>query len=190
LSNGSSFDFKESQMTHEYFYQYLTKARRALWASLRSLSDEELSKAVIPTDGARCIKDLVFHIIMVENGWFRGDLLGQPLVMDMMGTEPMSEDAYWHHQDESLDGLLAYWEAVEQDTLTRWAALMELVVAKHRVVAYDNKPELTITADEVLWHVMQHEVRHTAQIVQMIRLLGHKPPSLDLVFFAAPDDSS
>ena len=35
------------------------------------------------------------------------------------------------------------------------------------------------------WHVMQHEVRHTAHIVQLIRLLGHTPPPLDLVFFNA-----
>jgi uncharacterized damage-inducible protein DinB len=176
-------------MNAEYFYHYLTKARRALWASLRSLSDEELSKALVPADGARCIKDFVAHIAMVEDGWFRGDLLGKPLVMDSMGREPTSEDTYWHHQDKSLEWLLAYWEAVEQDTLARWSELLKLVVASHRVPAYDNKPELTITADEVLWHVMQHEVRHTAQIVQMIRLLGHKPPSLDLLFFAAPDNT-
>ncbi|AFD25438.1 Yfit/DinB family protein [Deinococcus gobiensis I-0] len=29
---------------------------------------------------------------------------------------------------------------------------------------------------------MGHEVRHTAQRVQMIRLLGHTPPSLNRVF--------
>ncbi len=176
-------------MNAEYFYQYLTKARRALWASLRSLTDEELSKPVLPTNGARCIKDLMVHIAMVEDGWFRGDLLGQPVIMDLMGRSPRSEDAYWHHQDESLESLLEYWEAVEKDTLARWSELMKLVDANHRISAYDNKPELTISADEVMWHVMQHEVRHSAHIVQMIRLLGHKPPSLDLVFFAAPDDT-
>ena len=175
-------------MNAEYFYHYLTRARRALWASLRSLSDEALSKAIVPTGGAGCIKDLVLHIVMVEDGWFRGDLLGQPCVMDSFGTDPSAFDG-WHHPDKSLDWLIAYWEAVEQDTLVRWSELMELVVANYRVPAYDNKPELTITADEVLWHVMQHEVRHTAQIVQMIRLLGHKPPALDLLFFAAPDDT-
>jgi uncharacterized damage-inducible protein DinB len=174
-------------MKAEYFYQYLTKARRTLLASLRDLSDEELSKPVVPTDGARCIKDLVLHIIMVEDGWFRGDLLGQAFVLDNIVPDPSAVDG-WHHSDKSLEWLIAYWEAVEKDTLARWSDLMKLVAANHRVPAYDNKPELTISADEVIWHVMQHEVRHSAQIVQMIRLLGHKPPSLDLLFFAAPDD--
>ena len=50
-----------------------------------------------------------------------------------------------------------------------------------RIPALDDRPE-TVSADEVMWHVMQHEVRHTAQIVQMIRTLGYEPPSLDLVF--------
>lgn len=166
------------------FYHYLTQARRQLWTTLRALPDEALSQAVLPTDGARCIKDLVAHIAMVEDGWFRGDLLGQPLEMDRLGRAPTSEDTYWHHQNESLESLLAYWEAVEADTLRRWPELLEVVAEGRRVKALDDHPE-TVSADEVIWHVMQHEVRHTAQIVQMIRLLGQRPPSLDLVFLAA-----
>ncbi|UQN05451.1 DinB family protein [Deinococcus sp. QL22] len=172
-------------METKSFYHYLTQARRRLWHSLRSLTDEELSKAVIPTEGARCIKDFLAHIPMVEDGWFRGDLLSETLVMDRMGREqPTSDDAYWHHQAESLDALLAYWEAVETETLNRWDDLMAVVAQNPRVQVNEDRIE-TLSADEVMWHVMQHEVRHTAHIVQMIRLLGHQPPSLDLVFLTA-----
>lgn len=171
-------------MHAEAFYRYLTGARRLLWATLRTLPEEALSRAVIPAGGARCIKDLVAHVALVEDGWFRGDLLGQPTVMETLGREPTSEDAYWHHHDEPLDSLLAYWEAVETDTLNRWPEIMEVVAGNRRIPAFDGRPE-TVGADEVIWHVMQHEVRHTAQIVQMIRLLGHQPPSLDLVFLTA-----
>ena len=171
-------------MDTEAFYRYLTQARRRLWTTLRAMPDEALSTAVIPTEGARCIKDLVKHVAIVEDGWFRLDLLGQPLVLETFGGEPTSADAYWHHQDESLESLLEYWEAVETDTLDHWPELMDVVATDRRVTALDDQPE-TISADEVIWHVMQHEVRHTAQIVQMIRLLGHQPPSLDLVFLTA-----
>ena len=71
-----------------------------------------------------------------------------------------------------MDSLLAYWEAVESDTLGRWPELMAMVAANRRVTTSNDPPE-TISADEVIWHVVQHEVRHTAQIVQMIRPLGH-----------------
>ena len=173
-------------MTAESFYRYLMWARRKLRTTLEALPDEALSKAVIPTDGARCIKDLVAHIAVVEDGWFRGDLLGQPMVMDIMGRAPTSDsdDAYWHHQDESLETLLAYWQAVETDTLARWPELMAVVAENRAVKLTEDRPE-TMSADEVLWHAMQHEVRHTAQIVQMIRSLGHKPPSLDLWYLKA-----
>ncbi|WP_221090433.1 DinB family protein [Deinococcus aquaedulcis] len=172
-------------MTAETFYRYLMQARRALWASLRSVPDEVLSRAVIPAQGARCIKDLVMHIPVVEDGWFRGDLLGQPFVLASFGvSDPTSPDEYWHHEHRSLDWLLAYWEAVETDTLARWPALLEQAALNRRIPVDESRPE-TISADEVLWHVMQHEVRHTAQIALLLRLLGHQPPALDLVFCAA-----
>ncbi|WP_019588060.1 DinB family protein [Deinococcus apachensis] len=171
-------------MDAEAFYRYLTQARRRLWTTLRALPDEALSRAVIPTQGARCIKDLVRHVAVVEDGWFRLDLLGRSPVWENFGGEPASADEYWHHEDESLDALLAYWEAVEADTLRHWPALMSVATSGRRVPVSEDRPE-TLAADEVIWHVMQHEVRHTAQIVQMLRLLGHQPPSLDLVFLTA-----
>ena len=33
----------------------------------------------------------------------------------------------------------------------------------------------------VLWHIMIHEMRHTAQIAVLLRIQGIKPPSLDLL---------
>ncbi|BDP41990.1 damage-inducible protein DinB [Deinococcus aetherius] len=176
-------------MDAEAFYRYLTQARRRLWTTLRALPEDALARAVLPTDGARCVKDLVAHIPVVEDGWFRLDLLGQPLVLETvhletLGAEPTSADEYWHHEKEPLESLLAYWEAVESDTLRRWPELMEVVASNRRIKVSEDRTE-TISADEVIWHVMQHEVRHTAQIVQMIRLLGHQPPSLDLVFLTA-----
>lgn len=167
------------------FYAYLTRARRELWAELRRLSEEDLSRPVIPTEGAQCLKDLAMHVAVVEDGWFRGDLLGRPLVREGFGwPEPTSGDEYWHHGDKPLETLLAYWEAVEAATLTGWPELLEVAASGRRIPVDESRPE-TLSADEVLWHVMGHEVRHTAQMVQMIRLLGHQPPSLDLVFLTA-----
>ncbi|ADV66077.1 DinB family protein [Deinococcus maricopensis] len=171
-------------MDAEGFYRYLMHTRRRLWDTLRQVPDEDLSRPLLPGDGPRCIKDLVAHIPAVEDGWFRADLLGQPMVQDTLGRTPHSADAYWHHEHEPLGDLLGYWEAVETDTLQRWPALMTAAQADRRVPVDESRPE-TISPDEVLWHVMQHEVRHSAQIVTMLRLLGHQPPALDLVFLAA-----
>ncbi|WP_019586602.1 DinB family protein [Deinococcus apachensis] len=118
---------------------------------------------------------MVAHVPVVEDGWFRLDLLGRSPVWENFGGEPTSADEYWHHEDESLDSLLAYWDAMETDMLRRWPALMEVASSGRRIRVSDDGPE-TLSADEVIWHVMQHEVRHTAQIVQRLRLLGQQPP--------------
>lgn len=170
------------------FYDYLTRARRQLWPALRALPDEKLSKAVVPIPGARCIKDLIYHIAAVEDGWFRVDLFNEVSVMERLDLEPTSEDSYWHHQDRPLEQLLSYWEAVEQDTLARWPALMAAAQSERRIQVNEDSPN-TISVDEVIWHVMQHEVRHTAQIATMFRLAGEKPPSSDLAFLMAREDS-
>ena len=47
-----------------------------------------------------------------------------------------------------------------------------------------------MTLDALLWHVMTHEVRHTAQIVLLIRLLGHTPPWLDYLRFVRPQPAA
>ncbi len=46
-----------------------------------------------------------------------------------------------------------------------------------------DEPDTHFVVDGVLWHTMIHEIRHTAQIVVMLRSQGIKPPSLDLLFY-------
>lgn len=47
----------------------------------------------------------------------------------------------------------------------------------------DDSPTERYKLDGLLWHVMIHEVRHTAQIVVLLRMQGVEPPSLDLLFY-------
>lgn len=171
-------------MDAETFYRYLIWTRRRLRDALRALPDEDLSRPILPGDGARCVKDLLHHVAVVEDGWVHASLFGLPLVLDDLGRSPRSADEYWHHGHEPLEAILDYFAAVEAETLRLWPDIEEAARAGRRVEAFDDRPE-TLSADEVIWHVMQHEVRHTAQIVLLLRLLGHEPPALDLVFQAA-----
>ena len=50
----------------------------------------------------------------------------------------------------------------------------------------DDPASDTVTLDQLMWHVMTHEVRHTAQIALLVRQLGHTPPWLDYLRFARP----
>ena len=44
-----------------------------------------------------------------------------------------------------------------------------------------DAPDERYTVDGLLWHVMIHEMRHTAQIAVLLRTQGIKPPWLDLL---------
>jgi uncharacterized damage-inducible protein DinB len=50
-------------------------------------------------------------------------------------------------------------------------------------VSPHDDPELRYTVAGLLWHVMLHEVRHTAQIAVLLRTQGIKPPALDLLWY-------
>ena len=163
------------------FYRYLAQARRDLWTALEAMPDEALSRKVIPGERFHSIKDLVFHVPSVEDGWLHGDIQRAPLLVESLpelyagahgpnfGTFPLAT-------------LLDYWRGVEEATL---AYLERLTPAELRrsVVVEDVEGAPACTVESLLWHVMQHEARHTAQIALLMRQQGVRPPSLDLLFY-------
>lgn len=165
-------------------YRYLVRARRDLWAVLEAVPDEVLSRPLLGGEVMHCIKDLVFHIAVVEDGWINGDILReQPLIERTPGLNQTRGGP--EYAGFALGTLLDYWRAVEGRTLAYLATLTDDDL--RRVVTtqpFSNSPEeRSYTLDGLLWHVMIHEMRHTAQIAVLLRTQGIKPPSLDLLFY-------
>ncbi len=156
-------------------YDYLVRARRDLWSTLESLPDEVLSRPLLKGERFRCIKDLVFHTAAVEDGWIHYTILCDEPVENSFPALKGTEDA----SSLELGLLLDYWRAVEQSTLTYLAALTEDDLKR----LVDDSPTERYALDGLLWHVMIHEMRHTAQIAVLLRTQGIKPPSLDLLFY-------
>ena len=158
-------------------YDYLLRARRDLWATLESVPDEVLSRPLLDGKRMHCIKDLVFHVAVVEDCWLHEDILREQPVLD---TIPALKDTQGGpvYADFALNTLLDYWRVVEQSTLTYLAALTDDELK--RIVIVHDAPEERYTVDGLLWHVMIHEMRHTAQIAVLLRTQGIEPPWLDL----------
>jgi uncharacterized damage-inducible protein DinB len=159
-------------------YDYLVRARRDLWATLEGAPDEVLSRPLL--DGARLhsIKDLVFHVAAVEDCWLHEDILRDQPVRKAV---PALKDApQWRpvYAGFTLESLLDYWRLVEQSTLTYLATLTGEELK--RIVIVHDAPAERYTVDGLLWHVMIHEMRHTAQIAVLLRTQGIEPPWLDL----------
>ena len=162
-------------------YDYLMRARRDLWAVLAAAPDELLSRPLAGDDWFSCLKDLVFHIATVEDGWIHGDILREePVLMNYPTLRDAEEGAACGF---ALAALLDYWRVVEQSTLIYLAALTDEEL--NRIVTVEDWPpqHQRFKLDGLLWHVVIHEMRHTAQIVVLLRSQGIKPPSLDLLFY-------
>jgi uncharacterized damage-inducible protein DinB len=159
-------------------YNYLVRARRDLWATLEGVPDEVLSRPLIGGPRFQCIKDLVFHIADVEDGWLHYTILHDEPIQN---TVPAVKDI----QDGPvcagvrLETLLEYWRAVEQSTLEYLPTLTDEDLKR----LVDDSPTERFMLDGLLWHVMIHEMRHTAQIVMLLRMQGIKPPTLDLLWY-------
>jgi len=167
-------------MTLPEIYDYLVRARRDLWTTLEAVPDEVLSRPLLGGERFHSIKDLIFHIAVVEDAWLHEDILREPPVLeitpDLLDTTGGPEYAAF-----ALGTLLDYWRAVEQSTLAYLATLTDTEL--RRVMSPHDAPQERYTVDGLLWHVMIHEMRHTAQIAVLLRTQGVKPPSLDLLFY-------
>ena len=167
-------------MTLSGIYGYLVRARRDLWATLEAVPDEVLSSPLIGGARFQCIKDLVFHIASVEDFWIHKDILRNEPVLR---SNPCLRETKWGPEFAAADlsVLIGYWKEVEQSTLTYLPTLTREESA--RVVEAENEPAERYTVDGLLWHVIIHEMRHTAQIAVLLRTQGIQPPALDLLYY-------
>jgi uncharacterized damage-inducible protein DinB len=168
-------------MTEHIFYDYLVRSRRDLFTFLRSLPDETISRDVIPGKRFHSIKDLVIHIPIIEDSWLHEDILkDQPVWEKTSGFPQNFEQEYHAHQ--SLEWMLEYWLSVQNSTLA-YLEKLEPEMLKAEISMAQKTGQEIFSVGDVLWHVMQHEVRHTAQIMLLARQLGFDPPQLDLIMY-------
>ena len=155
------------------------RARRDLWASLETIPDETLSKAVIPGERFHSIKDLILHVPAVEDSWLHEDILqDQPIWEGTSDLEGAADGPYY--ASKSLSQLLDYWRGVEASTLSYLERLTPEELTR-KITVNGSTGEEHFTVEGLLWHVLQHEVRHTAQIALLLRQARFTPPFLDLL---------
>ncbi len=166
-------------MTVQSFYDYLRRSRQDLFTFLRSMPIESISRDVIPGERFHSIKDLVIHIAVVEDSWLHEDILKDTPIWESVSGFPQNFEQEYH-ASQSLEWMLEYWLAVQKSTLS-YLEKLEPEMLKTEIAMPREVGQEFFSVGEVLWHVMQHEVRHTAQIMVLARQLGFEPPQLDLI---------
>lgn len=162
-------------------YDHLSHARLDLMATLRAVPDDVLRSPLLRGERFHSILDLLVHTAEVEDGWIHGDFQGLPMVQDRFPD--IRAGAAAPDTTLGLDAIEAYWQAVEADTRVYLGHLTAADL--ERTVTLDDWPEghRQFTLDGLIWHVLLHEVRHTAQIAALLRTQGVKPSQLDLLFY-------
>lgn len=161
------------------YYAYLSAAREQLWNFLRALPAADLDRPLIEGDRFHNIKDLLLHVVDVEDHWVHGiarrDAVAGRYPHDWVQPRAEQYDLGW---------IIEYGQEVGDKTRTFLEGEPDLF---HPVkLVQDDPASDTVTLDQLMWNVMTHEVRHTAQIALLIRQLGHTPPWLDYLRFVRP----
>lgn len=163
---------------HDY-YAYISGAREQMWNFLRALPDTDLNRPLIEGDRFHNIKDLLLHIVDVEDHWVHGVALG-----DSVASQYPHDWITPRAEQYALGWIIAYGQEVGRRT--RAFLDRDPDLSRPVKLVQDDPASDTVTLEQLLWHVMTHEVRHTAQIVLLIRQLGHTPPWLDYLRFMRP----
>ncbi|GHF40057.1 putative damage-inducible protein DinB [Deinococcus metalli] len=160
-------------------YDYLRRARRDLWATLEAAPDDVLSRAVLPGARFHSIKDLILHIPAVEDSWLHEDIRRDAPVWEGVPSLVGAQDGPFYAAFP-LDTMLDYWRRVEDSTAAYLGTLTP--EEEGRLVTVSGRQgEQRYTVHGLLWHVMIHEMRHSAQISALLRQQGVTPPFLDLL---------
>ena len=165
------------------YYAYLTAAREQLWNYLRALPQADLDRNLIEdADRFHSIKDLLLHVTDVEDHWVHGIVLGD-------GVQRLFPHDWVRPQAQQYD--LSWILDYSREVTRRTCAFLDGEPDLNRSVklVQDDPASDTVTLDQLMWNVMTHEVRHTAQIALMIRQLGHTPPWLDYMRFVRPQST-
>ncbi|GAA4009512.1 DinB family protein [Deinococcus rubellus] len=162
------------------YYTYLAAAREQLWNFLRALPEQDLNAALIDGDRFHNIKDLLLHVIDIEDHWVHVIARGDGLEASAFKHDWVRPQA----EQYQLGWILDYGKAVQRRTQQFLETTPDLNEAIKLV--QDDPASATVTLDQLMWYVMTHEVRHTAQIALLVRQLGHIPPWLDYLRFVRP----
>jgi uncharacterized damage-inducible protein DinB len=164
------------------YYTYLSAAREQLWNYLRALPTADLDRDLIESgDRFHSIKDLLLHITDVEDHWVHFIARGEDLQSDGRFRHDWVKPQAAQYD---LSWIIDYGRTVGQQTQAFLDAGPDL--NRSIKLVQDDPASDTVTLDQLMWNVMTHEVRHTAQIALMVRQLGHTPPWLDYLRFARP----
>jgi uncharacterized damage-inducible protein DinB len=164
-------------------FPYWNDNRALLVGVIGGLPDEELE--VRPAPGLRSLGEVLRHVIATEEYWWYGGINGAPYDRWRPQDKRFSADEWNNLTNEEkeaararrfptvaaiVDGLHAAHAPVE--SFLRELDAADLCEKRRATWGDDN------TLRWILWHLVEHDQHHRAQIFTRLRMRGHAPPQI------------
>jgi uncharacterized damage-inducible protein DinB len=147
---------------------YNAWASHKLFEVLSSLPDDHYAKDMNSSHGG--IHGTLIHMVGAEKIWLER-FKGAP-------QPPLSQNP-----PRSLAELMKIWETVGYDMAHWLGSMTDKKLTESFTAKTLSGDTFTNTFIQALQHVVNHSSYHRGQIVTMMRQLGAKPPSTDLIRF-------
>ncbi|MFZ3218038.1 MAG: DinB family protein [Candidatus Acidiferrales bacterium] len=150
-------------------YDYNAWADRRTLDACAGLSAEQFTAEVVSS--FRSVRNTLVHIMLVEWLWLERWHGRSPSAYPPVTEFP------------SLDSLRARWAKIERDLVDYVASLTPEDL--QRVVQHKTTAGVAQAAPlwQMLQHLVNHGTYHRGQVTTLLRQLGAKPSTTDLIFF-------
>lgn len=157
-------------------YPYWDDNRALLGELIAPLSDADL--AFSPAPGLSSLGTILRHIITTEEHWWRGGILGEPYAAwRPEGWDRFTSDEKNAHRARRFPTVASIRDGLLQAHAPVAAFLHELdawALCEKRQATWGESNTLRW----ILWHLVEHDQHHRAQIYTRLRMLGYRPAPL------------
>ena len=145
-------------------FKHWDEVRAGLIEALEKLDHRQLD--FVPGPGLWSLKETVCHIAETERGWFRYAVARQ------LGSWEEAEISPGDFS--SLDTLKSLLKAVHSDTEAMFQPDPDAFNASKVRLPWGAK----VTVEDVVWHVIEHEIHHRGEIYLMLGMQGIEAPDV------------
>jgi uncharacterized damage-inducible protein DinB len=152
-------------------YDYNCWANERLFKAAGQLSADEFTRVVGGSYDS--VRTTLAHLLEVERGWLArcdGDA----------GWLELNPDDF-----RSMNSIEEEWKAVAQFGHEFLARLSDADLSRKVSYRFDEDEPCGLPLSEMLLHTSNHATHHRGQVALMLRMLGHAPGDVDMLFYFA-----
>jgi uncharacterized damage-inducible protein DinB len=157
-------------------FPYWGDNRAQLMEGTRALRDEDLEFS--PAPGLRSIGEVLRHVITTEEHWWHGGILGKPYdEWRPSGWERFTDEEKSEYRRQRFPTVGAILEGLEAGHVPVESFLRDVEAADLCLKRQASWGEQN-TLRWILWHLVEHDQHHRAQLYTRMRMRGHNPSQI------------